>query len=178
MDPNKKPRKDSILDTQLKADQREELRDLLMGGASHAECMQWLSASCGVVVRSGDTLTTFWKRHCLPLVKEHRKLSAVKAEAYVDGAKRTDWDTATTELVKQVTFEILSGQAVDAKTADVFVKNVLKIRSLDDAKSRAQEALRTKEEAGIDALADAAKGNKEAEKALRAFQAAMAKGKA
>jgi len=176
---DKKPRPDSILDTQLNEAQKEELRAMLMSARSHAECMSWLSQSCGVVVKSGDTLNRFWKRHCAPLVNENRKLAAVKAENYVDGAKRTDWDAATDELIRQVTFEILSGQAIDPKTADVYVKNVLKIREQEAAEKRLREVARTKEEAGIDALADAAKGDKEAEELLRKFHSRLKeKGKA
>lgn len=177
METNKKPRADSILDSQLTEAQREELRAMLMSGRSHAECKSWLSQSCGVVVKSGDTLTTFWKRHCAPLVNENRKLTSVKAENYVDAAKRTDWDSATTELVKQVTFEILSGQQIDVKTADVYVKNVLKIREQDDARERLREACRSKEEAGIDALTAEAEGNPEAQAALKAYLAAIQKKK-
>lgn len=177
MKQDKKPRADSILDTQLKEAQKEELRAMLMSGYSHAECKAWLSQHCGVVVKSGDTLTTFWRRHCAPLVNENRKLASVKAENYVDASKRTDWDSATTELMKQATFEILSGQTLDPKTADIFVKNVLKIREQDDARERARKAERTKEEAGIDALAEEAKGNKEAEAALAAYVQAIRKKK-
>ena len=78
-----------------------------------------------------------------------------------------------------MTFEILSGQAIDPKTADVYVKNVLKIREQEAAEKRLRESARTKEEAGIDALADAAKGDKEAEELLRKFHARLReKGKA
>jgi len=175
----KKPRPDSILDTQLSEAQKEELRAMLMSSRSHAECMAWLSQSCGVVIKSGDTLNRYWNRHCAPLVNENRKLAAVKAENYVDASKRTDWDAATDELIRQVTFEILSGQAVDPKTADVYVKNVLKIREQEATERKTREAARTKEEAGIDALADAAKGDKTAQELLRQFHARLKeKGKA
>lgn len=174
----KKPRADSILDSKLTEEEREELRAMLMSNRSHAECQSWLWQSCGVEVKSASMLTTFWQRHCAPLVNENRKLSAVKAENYVDQAKRTDWDTATSELVKQVTFEILSGQKIDPKTADVYVKNVLKIREQDDARERLREAARTKEEAGIDALTAEAGGNPEALAALQAYLAAINKKKA
>jgi hypothetical protein len=178
MKPPKKPRADSILDSRLTEEQKEELRAMLMSSRSHAECIAWLWQSCGVEVKSGSMLTTFWQRHCAPIVNANRTLNAVKAENYVDAAKRTDWDTATTELVKQTTFEILSGQTIDPKTADVYVKNVLKIREQDDARERLREAARTKEEAGIDALTAEAEGNPEALAALQTYLAAIKKKKA
>jgi hypothetical protein len=146
---------------------------MMLANVSHEACKAWLLQSCSVTVKSGDTLTRFYKRHCVPVLRENRKLSSVKSELYVDGAGRTDWDAATTERMKQLTFEVLSGQQLDPKTADVFVKNMLKIRDQDDARKRAMEAARTKEEAGIDALADAAKGDREAEELLRKFHARL-----
>lgn len=178
MKPPKKPRADSILDSQLTEEQKEELRAMLMSSRSHAECKAWLWQSCGVEVKSASMLTTFWQRHCAPLWEENRKLTSVKSEFYVDNAKRTDWDTATSELIKQVTFEILSGQKIDPKMADIYVKNVLKIRDQEDARERTREAGRTKEEAGIDALTAEAEGNPEAQAALKAFVAAIQKKKA
>jgi hypothetical protein len=55
-----------------------------------------------------------------------QELAAVKAEAIIDGSGRTDWNTATMELVKQVSFELMSGQQVDTKTAEKFIKLILK----------------------------------------------------
>lgn len=174
MDLTRKPRSNSILDSDALTDsQRSELRDMMLAGASHAACKQWLWDACSVEVKSGDTLTRFYKRHVAPVVAENRKLSAAKSETYVNAAGRTDWDAATTEAVKQTTFEILSGQKLDPKTADVFLKNVLRLRDQEDARSRRAEAMRTKEEAGIDALADAAKGDPEAEELLRKFHARL-----
>jgi hypothetical protein len=46
--------------------------------------------------------------------------------AIVADAGRTDWNAGTIELVKQVSFEMMSGQKVDAKTAEKFIKLMLK----------------------------------------------------
>ncbi|WP_196301236.1 hypothetical protein, partial [Streptococcus pneumoniae] len=85
-----------------------------------AEC----SVSC-----SGSALTNFYKRHCLPVLRESRALAAVKAEAIVEDSGRTDWNAATMELVKQVSFEMLSGHRTDPKVAEKFVKLILKADS-------------------------------------------------
>jgi len=135
MDPDRKSRKDSKLDN-LKPESRvSELRDMLLAGASHMECKQWLFAECDGMTTSGDALTRFWKKNCAPIVRERRKLAACKSEVYVKEAGRTDWDAATKELVSQVTFEMLDGQRTDPAIAEKFVKLVLK-RDAQDQSNR------------------------------------------
>lgn len=170
----KKPRCDSMLD-RLPENRVMELRDGLLGGWSHEECMSWLATECALIIRSGSTLTRFYKRHCEPVVSERRKLAAVKSEIYVKQSGRTDWDAATMELVSQVTFEMLDGQRTDPKVAEKFVKLVLKRDAQDQSRSKARELAKAKADAGIDALADDAKGNPEAEAALKAYVQAMKK---
>lgn len=124
---DRKPRADSKLDT-MPESRVLELRDGLLAGWSQAECKSWLASECGLST-TGSAITAFYKRHCAPLLRECRKLAAVKAEAIVKDAGRTDWNTATMELVKQVSFEMLSGQRTDPKVAEKFVKLVLKADS-------------------------------------------------
>lgn len=174
MDPDKKPRPDSMLD-RLPESRIMELRDGLLSGWGHEECFSWLATECGVIIKSGSTLTRFYKRHCAPVIKERRRLSAVKSEVYVKDAGRTDWDAATMELVSQVTFELLDGQRSDPKIAEKFVKLVLKKDAQDQSRSKARDLAKAKAEAGIDALADDAKGNPAAESALKAYVEAMKK---
>lgn len=170
----RKARGDSKLDS-LKPESRVlELRDLLLGGATYKEAKAWLLETCKETT-TGDALMRFWRRHCQPIRDEEMSLAAVAAEGIIDRAGRTDWDAATRELMKQVTFEMISGQKVDAKTAGVYVRNMLKIRDQDDTAAKLKEAARTKEEAGIDALLEAAKGDKEAEELLRKLNARLAK---
>jgi len=134
MDPDRKARKDSMLDS-LPAEQKEQLRDGLLGGWGHEECLAWLATECGLVTKSKSKLTNFYKRHCAPIVRERRKLAACKSEVYVKEAGRTDWDAATKELVSQVTFEMLDGQRTDPAIAEKFVKLVLK-RDAQDQSNR------------------------------------------
>lgn len=175
MDPDRKPRKDSKLDS-MPEHWQLELRDKLLANQGHEEILSWLAVECGVTV-SPSALSTFYKRHCAPLVRERRNLSAVKAEVIVDDAGRTDWNAATMELVKQVSFELLNGQALDFKTAEKFIKLVLKADAQAQTKEKAKEAARDKTEAGIDALTEEAKGNKEAQAALKAYVEAIRKKK-
>lgn len=170
----RKARGDSKLDN-LKPESRVlELRDLLLGGATYKKARIWLLETCRETTNA-EAMTRFWQRHCQPIKDEEMSLTAAAAEGYIDRMGKTDWDSAMRELMKQTTFEILSGQAVDPKVAGVYVKNMLKIRDQDDAASRAAEAARTKEEAGVDALMESAKGNKKAMALLKQFQEAIAK---
>jgi len=170
---DKKPRSDSKLDS-LPESRVLELRDGLMSGWSHGECKSWLALECQVTC-SGSALTAFYKRHCLPLIREARQLAAVKAEAIVDDAGRTDWNTATMELVKQVSFEMLSGQRTDPKVAEKFVKLILKADSQAQTKDKAKELAKSKVEAGLDALLAEIQGNPKALAAFKTIQQEVAK---
>lgn len=178
MDPDRKPRKDSVLDGEALTDaQRGELRDKLLAGASHSGCKAWLRTLGVPEIKGKDTLTRFWRRHCLPVRNANRRFSSAKAEALIDEAGRTDWNTATMELAKQASFEILDGQQLDPKTALSFLKIVLKADAQETTKSKVKELAKDKAAAGIDALAEEAKGNKEAEAALAAYVEAIRKKK-
>jgi hypothetical protein len=172
---DKKPRPDSKLDN-LKPESRVlELRDMLLGGASQRDCKDWLFSECGGVTTSGDALTRFWKKHCLPIVRESRQLAAVKAEAIVTDSGRTDWNAATLELVKQVSFEMMSGQATDPKTAEKFIKLILKADAQDAAREKFKEAAKTRIEAGLEALFVEIKGNNKAEALFAQLQEVVSK---
>jgi hypothetical protein len=175
METPKKNRSDSKLDN-LKPESRVlELRDMLLAGASQQDCKDWLFAECGETTTTGDALTRFWKKHCLPIVKESRQLAAVKAEAIVEDAGRTDWNAGTLELVKQVSFEMMSGQVTDPKTAEKFIKLILKADAQDAAREKLKAASKTKIEDGLEALFAEIKGNKKAEAIFKQLQEVVAK---
>lgn len=158
----KKPRSDSKLDNLTPESRVCELRDMLLGGASQAQCKAWLLTECAVTT-TGDALTRFYKKHCAPIVRESRQLAAVKAEAIIDDAGRTDWNAGTLELVKQVSFEMMSGQAIDPKTSEKFIKLILKADKQDQDREKLKAASKSKIEEGLEALLAEIKGNKKAE---------------
>ena len=170
---DKKPRSDSKLD-RLAESRVMELRDGLLSGWSHDECKNWLALECGVTC-SASALTGFYKRHCLPIIRESRQLAAVKAEAIVADAGRTDWNNATLELVKQVSFEMMNGQKVEAKVAEKFIKLILKADAQDAAREKFKAATKTKIEEGLDALFAEIKGNKKAETLFKQLQEVVKK---
>lgn len=143
-----------------------ELRDLLLSGATYKEAKKWLWETCQVTT-TGDALGRFWALECQPIKDEELSLTAAVAEGMIDRIGAVDWDAATEELMRQTTFELLSGQQVDGKTKVAYIREWNKLRGQKDAAAKAADLARSKEEAGIDALVEAAKGDKEAEELLR-----------
>lgn len=145
-DEDKKPRADSKLDS-LKPESRVlELRDKLLANVAYRDILDWLALECGVSV-SLSALTPFYRRHCVPELRERKRLSAMKAESITGDAGRTDWDAATMELVSQISFEIMSGEAIDFKTAEKFLKLVLKKDNQALARDKFEETKRQNEKA-------------------------------
>ena len=171
----KKPRSDSKLDNLTPESRVMELRDMLLAGASQKECKDWLFTECNGVTTSGDALTRFWKKHCAPIVRESRQLAAVKAEAIVEDSGRTDWTAATLELVKQVSFEMMSGQATDPKVAEKFIKLILKADSQDQSREKIRAASKTEIEKGLDALLAEIQGNPKAVALFQQLQEVVSK---
>lgn len=170
----RKVRGDSKLHS-LKPESRVlELRDLLLGGATYKEAKAWLWETCQVTT-TGDALGRFWALECQPIKDEEMSLASAVAEGLINRIGAVDWDAATEELMRQTTFELLSGQQVDAKTKIIYIREWNKLRGQKDAAAKAQDLARTKEEAGIDALVEAAKGDKEAEELLRKFNERLKK---
>lgn len=162
----RKPRGDSKLDN-LKPESRVlELRDLLLSNATYEQAKTWLWETCQEKT-TGDALGRFYRRHVQPLKDEAVSLTAAAAEGIIDRIGAVDWDSATEELMRQTTFELLSGQEVDAKTKAAYVREWVKIRTQKGNEAKVKQAAQSKEEAGIDALVEAAKGDKEAEELLR-----------
>jgi hypothetical protein len=126
---DRKPRSDSKLDT-LPESRVLELRDGLLGGWRYDDALSWLATECGVS-SSLSALSQFFKRHCAPVLKDRRKIAALKAEVLIEESGRTDWTAATVEMVKQTAFEMMSAPDFDPKTVERFLKVMLKDKTLD-----------------------------------------------
>lgn len=171
----RKTRGDSKLHN-LKPESRVlELRDLLLSNATYKEVKKWLWEVCGETT-TGDALGRFWRKECQPIKDEETSLTAAVADGLVARAGNVDWDAATRELMSQTTFELMSGHEVDPKTKVIYIREWNKMRNAEGANAKAKDMAKTKEEAGIDALVEAAKGNPEAQRALAAYLAATKKG--
>lgn len=135
-----KPRSDSKLDS-LPELQLLELRDGLLSGWKYDEALSWLATECGVE-SSLAALSAFYKRHCAPVIQDRRQIAALKAETIIEDAGKTNWNAATLELVKQVSFEMLSREDFDPKTVERFLKVVLKANAqeVDERKLALLEA--------------------------------------
>ena len=122
----KKPRADSKLDA-LPESRVLELRDGLLGNWSYEAALSWLQTECGVS-SSLASLSSFFKRHCAPVIQDRRQLAALKAEAITQGIGLTDWDTASIERLRQTVFEFMSDPNADIEATERLFKLLLKSR--------------------------------------------------
>ncbi len=136
---DKKPRSDSKLDA-LPESRLLELRDGLLGSWSYAYELSWLATECGVS-SSPSALSSFYKRHCAPVLRERKQLAAVKAEVIGEMADKTDWDKASIESLKQMVFEFMANPLADTKEIERLFSLLLrrKDQELDERKLRLVE---------------------------------------
>lgn len=158
----KKPRSDSKLDS-LPDHQWAELCELLVAGEKYEAALAWLFDECGVS-SSYAALSGFYKRHCVPILKERRSFAAMTAESLIADAGLTDWDAAILEKFKQKSFELMTLQGADPKDVSEMLKLFLKSQDQELNRRRFQDALTSKLEAGLDQLYEEIKGNDVAEK--------------
>lgn len=173
MDEDKKPRSDSKLDG-LSSSQRAELIRLLADGCSYKQALEWLEAECMVTV-SLSALTPFYKRHVVPLLKERRDYAAAQAEAIVAQVGAIDWDVASRERLRQLAFRELNREDADVDTVEKLANLMLKSSQQEIERERLMSNLKSKIDAGLDALFAEIKGNPKAEKLFAELKAAVAK---
>jgi hypothetical protein len=129
MEDKRKPRSDSKLDS-LKPESRVlELRDKLLANAKHEDVLAWLAVECGVTVAS-SALTTFYKRHCWPLVRDRRLAAVAKSEALGEAMERdpANWDKTIAESVKQRLFEWILADKDDPEAMGKLLDSITKAR--------------------------------------------------
>jgi len=168
-----KQRPDSF-DAPLKTGQRDELVRMLADGTGYRDVMDWLKSECGVKT-SLPALSNFFKRRVAPLLQERQTFAAMRAEAIVAGSGSVDWDAASLELVRQMTFKMLSSPDFDPDTVEKFLKVQLKGRDQDIARDKLTQASKTKIDGGMDALFAEIKGNRKAELLFQQLQEVVAK---
>lgn len=153
---NKKPRSDSKLDS-LPEQQLLELRDGLLSGWKLEDAKSWLIVECGVS-SSLAALSAFFKRHCVPVIRDRRQLAALKAEAITEGVGLTDWDAASIERLRQTVFEFMSNPNADIEATERLFKLLLKSR--DQEVDRRKLVLLEEKAKQADAAAGLAKDGK------------------
>lgn len=120
-----------------------ELRDKLLANARHADVLEWLLLECGVSV-AASSLTAFYKRHCAPVIRERRKFSVIKAEALGDAMQKdpVSWDEKIVERTKQLAFEFLSGDTIDAESVKHLLDALTKANKQGLDREKFEEAKR------------------------------------
>lgn len=154
---DKKPRSDSKLDA-LPESRVLELRDGLLGGWRLEDAKSWLLTECGVS-SSLAALSSFYKRHCAPMLRERRQLAALKAETIGNLAGSTDWDAASIEHLRQMVFEFMSDPNADLESTERMFKLLLKSRDqeVDMRKLRMMEEKATSAKKALEAATAKAK---------------------
>jgi hypothetical protein len=127
----------------------EELRDGLLGGWSYEAARSWLKSECGVA-SSASALTSFYKRHCVPVMQERRQLAILKAETIGADAGLTDWDAASIERLRQMVFEFMADPNADMEATERMFRLLLKSR--DQEVDRRKLALLESKARRLDAL--------------------------
>jgi hypothetical protein len=128
MKPDKKPRADSKLDS-MPESRVMELRDKIMAGDTYQECLAWLSMECHVD-STLSALSSFYKRHCWPIIRERRQISVIKAEALGDAMAKdpVNWDDKIIDRTKQLVFEFLSTDGRDPDAVSSLLDSIIKAK--------------------------------------------------
>ncbi|MEI7912544.1 MAG: hypothetical protein WCK77_23190 [Verrucomicrobiota bacterium] len=163
-----KPRSDS-LHASLKTGQRDELIRLLADGAGYRDIIEWLKIECGVKTSLG-ALTTFYHKYVVPLLAERQTFAAMRADAIVADVGSVDWDAASLELIRRMTFKMLSSPDFDPETVEKFLKVQLKGRDQDLAARKLDAANKSKIDAGFEAVFAEIQGNARAEALFKQLQ--------
>ncbi len=156
---DRKPRSDSKLDA-MPESRVLELRDMMLAGKGHRECLDWLALECGVA-SVPSALTSFYKRHCSPVIRERRQFSVIKAEALGEAMAKdpVTWDDKIVERTKQLAFEFMSGDQIDPEAVKNLLdaltkanKQTLDREKFEEAKRKALMADKAKEAANDTSL--------------------------
>ena len=103
-----------------------------------------------------SAMSTFYTRHCVPILKDRQKFASLKAEVLIEESGRTDWGEAISEKLKQTAFELISSPGADAKEVCDMLKLFLKsqdqelhsrrVKILEDQARKAEETKAALEE--------------------------------
>jgi len=162
---SRKPRADSKLDS-LGESQQAELVRLLADGCSYAQAIEWVEAECQVKTTLAS-LSAFYKRHVVPVIKDRRDFAAAQAGALDKLSGRVDWDKASIEQLKALAFRELNREGADVETIEKLTKLLLKNREQEMSErklvimeQRAKQAVAAQKVVGNETLSAEEKANK------------------
>jgi hypothetical protein len=149
-----KPRSDSLHST-LSSSQRDELIRVLADGAPYREALEWLDAECQVKSSLG-ALSNFYRTFVVPVIEERRSFAAAQATALLESAGAVDWDAATAEKLRQITFRELNRDGADIDSIKTLTTLVLKAskQAVEERKVALLEAKAKQSDAAAAVLAD------------------------
>jgi hypothetical protein len=163
----RKPRSDAIL-LNLPEDQQAKLADWLLSGVPYHEARLLTEKEFGVTLRSLDPFKRFWQDVCTPHLLERRRRAVTTADERAEDAKAhpAQFDAATLDAIKQKAYEISESPQAKPQEVKTILALLLKVRDQDLQErrlgfdqTRFSEASRTKQQAGLEWVADAFKDN-------------------
>ena len=103
-----------------------ELRDGLLGSMKYEEALSWLISECGVS-SSLAALSSFYRRHCAPVLKDRRRLFALKAEEFEKAADEDglDFTESAFARLKQRYFEMVLDPLADMAEVETMGKMLI-----------------------------------------------------
>ena len=188
MSSTRKPDPRNVL-LHLPEEQQAQLVEWLIGGMPYHEAKVMLEKEFGVAVKSLNTFTNFWGEVCVPhmLAKRRRMGDAASQRMNEAEASPAPFDAAALDAIQQRAFEMaedpqakatdvrailglmlkardqeLSKREMEQKQATSAREHELREEHLKLEKEKFVAAMRTKLQAGLDAVAEAFKGSPQA----------------
>lgn len=177
----KKPRPDAKL-LNLPEDQAAALSEWLLSGMSYGRARALMKKQFGISA-SLSSFSGFWEAICAPELLRRRARTVKMADEFADLVKKEpgSWDAVLLDQVKQKAFEMANNPGFKATDLAALMQLVLKAQeqklraeALEHEKEKFRAALRTKVEAGLDALYQEIKSNPKAVARFKDLQEAMA----
>lgn len=133
----KKPQ--SKLETKLSDEQQAQLAEWLLGGMKYHEAKQVVEKEFGLSVAQ-SAFSAFWTRVCVPHAIRRRTRAVDTSDEIASEAKARpgQFDAATIDQLKQLSFELSLNPNVNPKDVKALFSLVLKARDQDNEERRLQ----------------------------------------
>ena len=162
-----KTRSDNVL-LNLPEDQQCKLADWLLNGMPYHEANVLVGKEFGVTLRSLSSYSRFWSEVCEPELLKRRSRMVKSADARMAEAERRpgQFDKATLDAIGEKAYAIAISPQSDPKDIKATMMLLLKAqdqnrkeRELGLTTEKYRDGLKTKLQAGLDAVAEGFKGN-------------------
>ena len=135
----RKTRSDSKL-AKLGAEDFATLRDGLLGAWNYEEALTWLEEECGVS-SSAAALSGWYQKHCAPVMRDRRKLFALKATEFEKAEEEDglDFTDSAFARLKQRYFEMVLDPLVSPKECEALGKLLINYQKVQIAERKVDQ---------------------------------------